>query len=203
MAKATVFYLYFFSFFLTLSSPTLAEENGASESPALTEVKQMFEQDQKMIQTGHVDHLISLKRRQRVLELVAQSQLKSAEGLFYAAIMLQHTPKQPTPDNFYKSTSPENHLLAFYLSKRAFEMGFEVAGWYAGAAMDRYLLAQGKQQRYGTHWRLNSSGDKYVLDPVEPGFTDTERAMLGIEPLADILKIVDEENEKLKKGKSD
>ena len=111
--------------------------------------------------------------------------------------MLQHTPKAPTPDNPYKSQSPENHLLAFYLSKTAYERGFEIAGWYAGAAMDRYLLSQGKAQRYGTHWRLNADGNRYIHDPVEPDFPDAERAKLGIEPLADIKKIVAEENQKL------
>ncbi|PCK30320.1 hypothetical protein [Pseudoalteromonas piscicida] len=202
MGKLSLTKVLLFTLSLGVQGSTLAKQQNLQESDVTSEIKQMFELDQKMINEGLTDSQGSARRRERVLELVASNRIDSAEGFFYACIILQHTPKATGSDNYYASTSYENHLLAFYLCKQAYELNFEVAGWYAGAAMDRYLLSQGKSQRYGTHWRLNKKGDMYIHDPVDPHFSDAERAKLGIEPLVEIQATVQEENKKLKSAEA-
>lgn len=182
-----------------LDKPENAATSNKSDakSAVLLELEQLFFADQQRQQQAQSNDIKGQSDRQRIFELLANNQITSATGKAYAAIILQHTPKIGKTANPYKSTNPENHLLSYYLNKSAYEMGYHDAGWYSGAAMDRYLLSQGKPQKYGTHWRLNDTGTRYVMDPLDPNTTDTQRAALGIDSLEAIYGFIAEDTQKL------
>lgn len=111
------------------------------------------------------------QRHQRVLEIVAAGEARVADDWFYAAMVMQH-----------------GHALEDY--QRAHEWALEAieldpdhgtARWLAAAAKDRWLVNQGKPQRYGT--QFVSVEDQWVLYEVDPEVTDEERAQWGVPPL--------------------
>jgi hypothetical protein len=58
----------------------------------------------------------------------------------------------------------------------------------AAFTLDRYLVKQGKLQRYGTQVFENEQTGQLELYPVDPSVTDEERAKWGEPPLKDALK---------------
>jgi hypothetical protein len=59
------------------------------------------------------------------------------------------------------------------------------ARWISAATLDRYLLATGKNQIYGTQFRSNER-DEDVREPVDLGIvSDAERTELNVPTLKD------------------
>ncbi len=75
------------------------------------------------------------QRLQQVLTLYEQGLIEAAEDQYHAAMILQH------------GTEAEHYELAYRLAKQASEAGV----WQA--AYDRWMMAQGKPQVYGTQSR--------------------------------------------------
>lgn len=119
------------------------------------------------------------RRRRRVQELIAAGALSAPEDFYHAAMILQH------------GTRLADYWQAHELAKRAADLGYRPARWLVAAALDRWLMRQGKPQKYGTQyttvgkwwqgWRI---GRKYRLWDVDPATTDEERQEWGVPPLA-------------------
>jgi hypothetical protein len=112
-----------------------------------------------------------LQRRERVLEIMAKSGSFSAEDYFHAAWIMNHG---DTPGN-------AEHAHSFAL--RSSELGYRPARWLAAASLDRWLMYQGKPQKYGTNYIYDGIQDR--LWDVDPSTTDTERANWDVPGLAE------------------
>ena len=110
-------------------------------------------------------------RRQRVTELIALKQLQTAEDFHHAARIFQH------------GDMPEDAWNAYQCALRSVNEGYRPARWLAAAAYDRWLMYQGKPQKYGTQYV--SDGKRQQLWDVDPATTDEERANWDVPPLAE------------------
>ena len=111
------------------------------------------------------------ERRRRAEELIDAGALRTGEDHFHAAMLFQH------------GRELSCYWRAHELARRAAELGDERGKWLSAAAYDRWLMHQGKPQRYGTQYRQTMEG--WELCAVDPGTTDEERAELNVPPLAE------------------
>lgn len=118
------------------------------------------------------------RRRRRVDQLIASGALEASEDYFHAAMVLQHSPHL------------DDYRRAHELARQAVELGHRPARWLVAAAFDRWLMRQGKPQKYGTQytmvgsrWQIWRIGREYRLWDVDPSTTDEERAEWGVPPL--------------------
>jgi hypothetical protein len=63
-------------------------------------------------------------------------------------------------------------------------MGSKVTRWLYAACLDRMLISQGKKQKFGTQYQLNSKTGRYVHFPTDTSITDKERRKYGVQPLS-------------------
>jgi hypothetical protein len=119
------------------------------------------------------------RRRRRVEQLLAEGTVVDPDELFCAAMVLQHGADRPC------------YLRAHELARRAAELGStRPARWLAAAAYDRWLMAAGLPQRYGTQYRFASG--RWVLHEVDPATSDEERARWDVPSLAEALRRADQ-----------
>ena len=138
------------------------------------ELRALFEADQAdRLREDFPDDLIQrdLARRQRVRELLAIGAAETADDLFHAAMVFQHGDRL---DDWWQA-----HELAL----RAAESGHPQGRWLAAAAYDRWLMGQGRPQKYGTQYQAIAG--RWGLYEVDPATTDEERALWDVPPLAE------------------
>lgn len=112
-------------------------------------------------------------RRQRVEELLTAGSIQTVEDYFHAAMVFQHGEQV---DDYWKA-----HELAL----KAAEMGHGSGRWLAAASYDRWLMRQGKPQKYGTQYTKQNDSSLYTLYEVDPATTDEERAAWNVPSLAE------------------
>jgi hypothetical protein len=119
-------------------------------------------------------------RRHRVSEMLAEGGLAAPEDYYHAALIFQH------------GESVEDIWQAHELAQRAVDMGattstcYKDSRWLAAAALDRWLMYQGRPQKYGT--QFVSDGKRHRLWDLDPATTDEERAESNVPPLEEQLK---------------
>lgn len=118
------------------------------------------------------------QRRHRVAEVVAASGSLTPEDYYHAAWIFNH------------GDTPEDAWRGHTFAKHAVALGSRPARWLAAAAYDRWLMYQGRPQKYGTQFA--SDGTRHRLWDVEATTTDAERAEWDVPPLADQLRRADE-----------
>ena len=118
------------------------------------------------------------QRRQRVSVMITDNQLHSAADYFHAARIFQHG---DTPDDAWQ---------AYKLARWGAELGEPRARWMAAAACDRWLMYQGRPQKYGTNYV--SDGNRQRLWDVDPKTTDAERAAWDVPTLAEQIRKAEE-----------
>src|SRR5688572_18636934 len=118
------------------------------------------------------------QRRLQVGNLIAATAVKTAEDYFHAARIFQHG---DTPDDAWR---------AYQLALQSTKLGHHPARWLTAAAYDRWLMYQGKPQKYGTQYV--SDGKRQRLWDVDPSTTDAERAEWDVPPLAEQLRKAEE-----------
>ena len=118
------------------------------------------------------------QRRARIRELMAADQLHVAADYFHAARIFQH------------GDTPEDAWNAHQLALRAVALGELRARWYVAAAYDRWLMYQGKPQKYGTNYVPD--GRRQRLWDTDPATTDAERAAWDVPPLAEQIRKAEE-----------
>lgn len=119
-------------------------------------------------------------RRQRVEELLQSEPLQSPEDYFHAAMIFQH------------GGSLEYYWQAHELAKKGAELGQRSCRWLTAASYDRWLMHQGKPQKYGTQY-MGREG-RWILYEVDPATTDAERAEFDVPPLSQAIKRAEEMN---------
>ena len=64
------------------------------------------------------------------------------------------------------------------------ERGSDAARWLYAATLDRYLMSQGKAQKFGTQFVTVGTTDTWELYDWDPTITDEERARYNVPALA-------------------
>ncbi len=109
------------------------------------------------------------QRRQRVTEIIAAGEAHAPEDFYYAALVLHH------------GGDTDEIRRAHTLAQQAAEMSYQPARWLTAATLDRWLMVQGKPQKYGT--QIVPDGGRYRVWDVEPATRDSERAQWDVRPL--------------------
>lgn len=119
-----------------------------------------------------------VERRKRLECIIEYGGLKGPEDYYQAAWILNH------------GESVEEIWRAHILAKKAVELGSRGARWLAAAAYDRWLMYQGKPQKYGT--QIVPDGKRQRVWDVEPTTSDTEREEWDVPSLAEMERRADE-----------
>jgi hypothetical protein len=120
------------------------------------------------------------QRRQRVTELLAQGVVSAPDDYFHAALIFQH------------GETLEEIWQAHKLARKAAElgatqsMGYKDSHWLAAATLDRWLMYQGKPQKYGT--QFVPDGKRWRLWDIEPDTSDAERLANHVPTLQEQLR---------------
>jgi hypothetical protein len=143
-------------------------------------LQSLFEQDQSDTVTfrGAESFLASQARRALAEQLLEAGAAHSAEDYFHGAMLLQHGDR------------PEHHLRARELALKATEMGHPRARYMVAAATDRWLMRQGKPQKYGTNTYPSEDGSGWRVWDYDPATTDEDRAEWDVPPIAELLRRV-------------
>lgn len=142
-------------------------------------MKEIFDKDQSMRMEEPIDWVVVSKadqeHRVEVMEFIKGGKLATDLDFYYAAFVFQH------------GNCPDHYKLANELADQSVKLGNEEAKWIYAASLDRYLLAIGEVQKFGTQY-TSTDGCTYKLEPVDPATTDEERAEYGVPSLADAEK---------------
>jgi hypothetical protein len=111
-----------------------------------------------------------VRRRERVRQIVAANTNLPAIALYYAALVLQH------------GGTVDEVCQAHQLAQHAAAMDYRPARWLTAAACDRWLMMQGRPQKYGT--QIVPDGVGFRVWDADPATTDAERARWDVRPLA-------------------
>jgi hypothetical protein len=147
-------------FALVLVAGSVALPDKTVTSKAVSEIHQLFVQDQKDRGVGapalsSYEEMNSNdeKRRTRVHELLNSGALKSGEDFHDAAFIYQHGQKA------------EDYLLAHVLAMVAVQKGHSDSRWIEAATLDRYLQAIKQPQAFGTQYFQADEKTPYTQDP--------------------------------------
>lgn len=159
-----------------LACATVAAAGPAS--PSSSELQRLFEEDQadrapapgKSFDWEAVSIRDEARERQ-IKELLRAGALQSGADYYHAAMILQH------------ATEPDDYLLAHDLCVIAIGKGEQRAKWLAAASLDRFLMAIGRQQRFGTQFISRRSFRAPQLAPVDPNVPDQLRRELNVPTL--------------------
>lgn len=157
-------------------APSDAELAGAVAVPSFSPaaLQALVEADQAARQ-GEIDwerlRVEDARRRVIVRAWLAAHAIQAPADQWGAALLLQH------------GRSVEDFELAHRLAAAAAAAGFEQARWLEAASEDRWRLARGLPQRWGTQYQEGARGME--LAPVDPATTDAERAARGLPSLAE------------------
>lgn len=141
------------------------------------ELRELYQQDQEDRRSGRPWSETLERdraRRRRAEDLLATGTLRDAEDYCRAAMLFQH------------GETLEEYWRAHELAKQAVALGSTNARWLVAATYDRWLMGQGKPQRYGTQSHRRSADQPWELWPIDPATTDAERAEWEVKPLAEL-----------------
>jgi hypothetical protein len=110
------------------------------------------------------------ERRKRIQGIIESGGLQEPEDYYHAAWILNH------------GESIEEIWQAHVLAKKAAHLGFRRARWLTAAAYDRWLMYQGRPQKYGT--QIVPDGKRQRVWDVEPETSDEERARWDVPSIA-------------------
>jgi hypothetical protein len=103
-----------------------------------------------------------LQRRTRVAAIFAEGCFAQASDYASAAIIYQH------------GTVADHYYQTFIWAGKAVKLGDVSQRWLMAAALDRYLVAIGQKQLFGTQLSKNDGG-AWCVQPVEPSFPEATR----------------------------
>ena len=126
-------------------------------------------------------------RRKRVDEIIAAGGAKVGADYYHAAMVYQH------------GESTADYARANELARKAVALDpdDDDARWLVAATEDRWLVTQGKPQKWAT--QFTKKDGVWVLDEVDPSITDAERAEWNCPPLAEARARADQMNAALAK----
>ena len=111
--------------------------------------------------------------RIEVLQFLREGTIALAADLYHAAMIYQH------------GTCAEHFKLANDLAERSMALGYQPARWLYAASRDRYLLAVGQPQQFGTqlHWDKKR---QWYLPGLDFRTTDQDRAQYDVPPISEL-----------------
>jgi hypothetical protein len=138
-------------------------------------LRALYEEDLADARTfrGDEPFIASQARRGRVEPIVAAGGLRDADDFFHAALLFQHGERL------------EHWAQAHLLARTAADLSHPRARYQAAAAYDRWLLRQGRPQKYGTNSLFDGARNR-IWD-YDPATTDEERAAWDVPPLAELI----------------
>lgn len=168
--------------FLSAVLGACALRTGPRDSPGLASLYEQDQEDRRGVVawTAETDARDAARRRM-VRALLAGGHVRTAADHYHAAMVLQH------------GDVPADFQLAHELATTAERMGSEPARWLAAATLDRWLLSQGRPQRYGTQF-ADRGGVWYLLPMDTLAVTDAERRRAGTQTLDEIRAFLREKN---------
>ncbi len=118
------------------------------------------------------------QRRESVQDILQSGKSLSGEDYFRACIIFLH------------GDGPEDFWRAYTCALQSVERGYPPARQFAAAAYDRWLMYQGKPQKFGLQYVPD--GEKLRVWDVDPTTTDAERAAWDVPPLDKLHEIAAE-----------
>ncbi|MEZ4970432.1 MAG: hypothetical protein R2814_12405 [Flavobacteriaceae bacterium] len=109
----------------------------STENKELIEMREVDQRNRKVDASNYEP--TDQKHRTRVFEISTEDKISTNWDKYNAAFLLQHTNIIFCNGNL-TSISPENYLLAYTLSKGAFNSGYMQAGYMVVLNHDRYLF---------------------------------------------------------------
>lgn len=122
---------------------------------------------------------------QRSRKFYLQKKELSSEELYYAAMIFHHSGTRTGTKKAL--TLAKLSMRAGYRGKNFTKWG-EKAKWLVASATDRFLLMEGKLQKYGTQYQRKNIHSPLELARYDKKTTDIERKELNILPLKQILE---------------
>ena len=158
------------------AAPCCGAEPAAGPPASNPEMTKLFEADQaprlsgKPINWGVGARTASAKARTKTL--LDSGALATGEDYEHAAFIFQH------------GETPDDYLMAHTLATIAAAKGRSKAAWIAAASLDRYLMAIGRRQIYGTRYKTR---DKVATqEPYDRKLiSDSVRRALGVDTQAE------------------
>jgi len=165
-------------------------EEFPSKESISTELLHLFQGDQadrtSLLDDGGMQRMVSndSARLQRGREIYNEYNeglvILSGDDLYSLAMLFQH------------GRDAEDYKIAGELASFSADQGNESAKWLVAAAEDRYLLAIGEKQKWGTQFKKSENGEYEqapMLSDEESGVTDAMRASHGIPARAEQLAV--------------
>ena len=147
-----------------------------SQSAISSELAEMHRADQADRQSPINWGVVSprdLQRRGRVLEIIGEEKLATAEDHYHAAMVLQHS----SPGS--KGYSVQLYLLAHALATVAGFKGHEEARWLSAAALDRYFFWMRQPQFFGVQYEKDNN-DQWQPGPYSSFLTPALEKEFGL-----------------------
>lgn len=115
------------------------------------------------------------ERRRRTIALLRAGQLTTAQDFHDAAFIFQH------------GSTADDYLLAHLLAVEAIVRGDLSSKWISAATLDRYLMAIGRPQAFGTQYVGHGGNDADITQkPYDAGLIpDAMRLDFCVPPLAE------------------
>lgn len=140
----------------------------------------MKDQKDRSNKTLLSDYLLLKKRdkarMKEVIKILHNDKAITGADYYHAAMIFQH------------GTNISHFALARRLARKAVDLKYKKARWLYAASTDRWLVRQGKKQKYGTQFYSKKLGGALRLYSINPHITDKERLAYGVPILADIKK---------------
>ena len=125
--------------------------------------REEFNDSKESLKTLEKHDRLRLQKVKRLLPYVDTAEIWNCHYLAYLLIHGETT---------------EDYQLAHEYAKKAVDMGSSITKWLYAATLDRWLVSQGKPQKFGTQYKIVNG--KKELFPVDKNTTDEERIEHGI-----------------------
>jgi hypothetical protein len=116
-------------------------------------------------------------RRRAVVEMMARGEVNTPNDLYHAAVIFLH------------GVTPKDFLTAHRLAVMASIKNHAPSRWLSCASLDRFLMAAGLAQTYGTQFEHNPDDNKYQLRlPIDDStLLSFEKKFFNVPPIAERL----------------
>jgi hypothetical protein len=111
-------------------------------------------------------------RRDLIKSIIESDEELSGEDYFHSCIIFLH------------GDCPEDFWQAYHFGLKSIELNFIEAKKYTASAYDRWLMYQGKPQKYGLQYVPD--GKRLRVWDINPDTTDEERAEWDVPPLSEL-----------------
>ena len=164
--------IYFFSF----ESSAIATDKTSEIYKSDQATRRLYDKTKPFVRKDERE--ADAVRRIQILEILAENNTLSPQELIQAAIVLQHTNTEYEKIDKEKFRSQDNHLLAFFLARKAYKFHHPDAAWVMVVCVNRWLRINDINIKYGIEVKEEGAQKKVAL--IDANLTQFERAHSGI-----------------------